>query len=155
MPSVVRSLCGEVHVGHTPHQIRTCNVAGSRKNKEHTWERGDMGHVLPLVESFHLYDRISRAVSHNERLQVDRIPAIVELCIQAGVDIPEYPTRRRACPVYSLAGKVIDFERRFPKNDSPGKDINTFGFWDKKKKMNKDDEFMDLHSGDVQGSCSS
>ncbi|XP_041018738.1 APO protein 3, mitochondrial-like [Juglans microcarpa x Juglans regia] len=144
------SLCGEVHVGHPPHRIRTCNVAGSPTNKEHTWEKGGIGHVLPVVESFHLYDRIGRAVSHNERLEVDRIPALLELCVQAGVDIPEYPTRRRACPIYSLAGRVIDFERRFPKEDSPGKDINTYGFWDKKRNLNNDDKFMDLHSDDIQ-----
>lgn len=148
-------MCGEVHVGHPPHRIRTCNVAGSLTNKEHTWEKGGIGHVLPLVESFHLYDRIGRAVSHNERLEVDRIPALLELCVQAGVDIPEYPTRRRACPIYSLAGRVIDFERRFPKEDSPGKDINTYGFWDKKRNLNNDDKFMDLHSDDIQGLLSS
>ncbi|XP_073015175.1 APO protein 3, mitochondrial-like isoform X2 [Primulina eburnea] len=89
------SVCGDVHVGDPPHKIRTCNVSGSQTNKEHVWERGGVEHVLPVVESFHLYDRLGRAVSHNERLQVDRIPAIVELCIQAGVDIPEYATRRR------------------------------------------------------------
>nr|XP_023929673.1 APO protein 3, mitochondrial-like isoform X2 [Quercus suber] len=101
------SLCGEVHVGDPPHRIRTCDVAGSLKNKEHTWERGGVEHILPLVESFHLYDRLGRAVSHNEQLQVDRIPAIVELCVQAGFDIPEYPTRRRTFPIYSLAAIAI------------------------------------------------
>ncbi|XP_030948787.1 APO protein 3, mitochondrial-like [Quercus lobata] len=144
------SLCGEVHVGDPPHRIRTCDVAGSLKNKEHTWERGGVEHILPLVESFHLYDWVGRAVSHNEQLQVDRIPAIVELCVQAGFDIPEYPTRRRTFPIYSLVGKIIDFERRFPKEDTPGKDINTYGFWDKKKKSSEEDKFFDLHSNDVQ-----
>ncbi|KAM7527066.1 hypothetical protein LguiB_030476 [Lonicera macranthoides] len=55
-------LCGEVHVGHRPHKIKTCNVAGSPKSKEHVWERGGLEHVLPVVESFHLYDRIGRAI---------------------------------------------------------------------------------------------
>lgn len=108
-----------------------------------------MEHVLPLVDSFHLYDRMGRAVSHKEQLQVDRIPAIVELCIQAGVDIPEYPTRRRVVPVYSVAGKIIDFERRFPKGDSPGKRINTYGFWE--KMSNEDIKSIDLHSDNIQG----
>ncbi|KAE9461543.1 hypothetical protein C3L33_06564, partial [Rhododendron williamsianum] len=64
------SLCGEVHVavGHSPHKIKTCNVVGSPTNKEHCWERGAVEHVMPLVESSHLYDRLGRAVSHNERL---------------------------------------------------------------------------------------
>ncbi|KAK9281331.1 hypothetical protein L1049_004230 [Liquidambar formosana] len=143
------SLCGEVHVGHPPHKIKTCNVTGSPASKEHIWEKGSVEHVLPLVESFHLYDRIGRAVSHNERLLVDRIPPIVELCIQAGIDIPEYPTRRRALPVYSVAGRIIDFERRFPKEDSPGKDINTNGFWEKRKKS-EDSKSMDLRLHDAQ-----
>ncbi|XP_038684405.1 APO protein 3, mitochondrial-like isoform X2 [Tripterygium wilfordii] len=128
------SVCGEVHIGHPPHKIKTCNIAGSRASKEHSWKSGDAEHVLPLVESFHLYDRLGRAVTHNERLQVDRIPALVELCVQAGFDIPEYPTRRRSIPAYSMAGRIIDFERRFPKGDAPGKDINPGGFWEKKKK---------------------
>ncbi|XP_002518315.2 APO protein 3, mitochondrial [Ricinus communis] len=145
------SVCGEVHVGHPPHKIRTCNVIGSQANKEHMWNIGGMENVLPLVESFHLYDRLGRAVSHNERLQVDRIPAIMELCIQGGVNIPEYPTRRRAFPAYSVAGRIMDFERRFPKEDAPGKGINTNGFWERRNKSSKHDEPMDFHSDGLQG----
>ncbi|KAJ0020313.1 hypothetical protein Pint_32696 [Pistacia integerrima] len=144
------SLCGEVHVGHPPHKIRTCNVAGSPANKEHTWSIGDMKHVLPLVKSFHLYDRVGRAVSHNERLEVDRIPAVVELCIQAGIDIPEYPTRRRIFPAYNIAGKVIDFEKRFPKEVATGKGIETCGFWGKRKKSSEENKLMDMLSDDTQ-----
>ncbi|XP_022143713.1 APO protein 3, mitochondrial-like isoform X2 [Momordica charantia] len=128
-------VCGEVHIGHPPHKIRTCNVAESAPNKEHGWEIGGLQHVFPTVESFHLYDRLGRAVSHNEQLQVDRIPAVVELCIQAGVDITEYPTRRRSFPIYKVAGRTVDFERRFPRNLSLGQDINTYGFWNDRKRL--------------------
>ncbi|KAA8539021.1 hypothetical protein F0562_025713 [Nyssa sinensis] len=151
IPIYLCSLCGEVHVGHPPHKIKTCNVTGSQTNKEHIWKRGDMEDVLPVVESFHLYDRLGRAVSHNERLQVDRIPAIVELCVQAGMDIPEYPTRRRKFPVYRVAGRVIDFERRFPEDDSSGKEINPFGFWEERKKSIEDKESLHLRYDDIQG----
>ncbi|KAK4847047.1 hypothetical protein QYF36_024819 [Acer negundo] len=144
------SCCGEVHVGHPPHLIKTCNVAGSQASKEHSWKKGDAEHVLPLVESFHLYDRIGRAVSHQERLEVDRIPAIVELCIQAGVDIPEYLTRRRNFPAYNLAGKIIDFEKQFPNEDESGKDIYTYGFWEKRKKSNEDNKLIDIQCNDAQ-----
>ncbi|PIN18003.1 hypothetical protein CDL12_09329 [Handroanthus impetiginosus] len=147
----VCSVCGDVHVGDPPHKIRTCDVSGSQKNKEHTWESGGIDHVFPVVESYHLYDRLGRAVSHNERLQVDRIPAIVELCIQAGVEIPEYPTRRRDFPVYRVAGRMIDFEKRFPKNDFSRKDINTFGFWEMKKRSNQDQKSLDLPYNDLKG----
>ena len=145
------SLCGEVHVGCPPHKIRTCNVSGSKTNKEHTWEKGGIDQVLPVVESFHLYDRLGRAVSHNERLQVDRIPAIVELCIQAGVDILEYPTRRREFPLYRVAGRMIDFEKRFPKDDSSAKYINTYGFWESRKKPCEDKKSLNLQYDNIQG----
>ncbi|KAL4361199.1 hypothetical protein GQ457_04G003270 [Hibiscus cannabinus] len=147
------SVCGEVHIGHPPHKIRTCNVMGSAANKEHCWTRGDVEHALPLVESFHIYDRLGRAVSHNERLQVDRIPAILELCVQAGIDLPEYPTRRRAFPAYSISGRVIDFEKRFPKEDAPGTDIYACGFWQKSNKISEDNKFVDMQSCDLQGTA--
>ncbi|XP_072995136.1 APO protein 3, mitochondrial-like [Typha latifolia] len=145
-------VCGEVHVGRIPHRIRTCNVAGSLPTKEHNWVKGGVEDVLPNAESFHLYDRLGRAVSHEERLQVDRIPAIVELCIQAGVDVAEYPTKRRVIPVYNIAGKMIDFERKYPRDYSHGKDIEPSGFWRRKTKtvncvsqsFSSDDNLQDL-----------
>ena len=142
-------VCGEVHIGDPPHKIRTCNVAGSAPNKEHTWEIGGIQHVFPTVESFHLYDRIGRAVSHNEQLQVDRIPAVVELCIQAGVDIPEYPTRRRTFPIYNVAGRTVDFEKRFPKKFTLEKGINSYGFWNDKKRVCADT--LSINSDDLKG----
>lgn len=103
------------------------------------------------MESFHLYDRLGRAVSHNERLQVDRIPAVVELCIQAGVDILEYPTRRREFPVYFVAGRMIDFEKRFSKNDLSRKDIETFGFWEMMKRSNDSRKSSNVPHNDLKG----
>ncbi|KAL3649130.1 hypothetical protein CASFOL_005533 [Castilleja foliolosa] len=119
----------------------------------HTWGRGGPNHVFPVVDSFHLYDRLGRAVSHNERLEVDRIPAIVELCIQAGVEIQEYPTRRRDFPIYRVAGRIIDFEKKFPKNDFSGKGINIkpFGFWEMDKRRREDRELsLDLPYDDLK-----
>lgn len=148
------SLCGEVHVavGHSPHKIKTCNVVGSPTNKEHCWERGAVEHVMPLVESSHLYDRLGRAVSHNERLLVDRIPALMELCIQAGVDIPEYPTRRREFPIYCVAGRMLYFERRFPKDDLSCAEIKTYGFWEKTQKVSEDEKSLNFpYDDNVQG----
>lgn len=144
-------VCGEVHVGSIPHQIRTCDTSGSKKNKEHTWERGGVEHVLPVTKSYHLYDRLGRAVSHDERLQVDRVPAIVELCIQAGVDLHEYPTRRREFPVYRVAGRLIDFEKRFPKDESSVKHINAFRFWAPSKNLFANGECSDLPPDDIKG----
>lgn len=105
------SLCGEVQVGNPPHKIRICDVH-SQTNKEHTWTRVGVEHVLPVIESFHLYDQLGRAVSHNEQPQVDRIPAIMEFCIQDAVDIPEYSTR--TSPVYR---GLLTLRRGFPKKN--------------------------------------
>ncbi|CAN4121394.1 unnamed protein product [Withania somnifera] len=127
------------------------NVSGSQKNKEHTWQRGGVDHVLPVVESFHLYDRLGRAVSHNERLEVDRIPALVELCIQAGVDLPECPTRRRKFPIYWVAGKLFDFEKRFPKDDLSGKDIEPFRSRETIKNSIRDGNCLSLPYDDMKG----
>ncbi|CAN4117247.1 unnamed protein product [Withania somnifera] len=149
IPIYFCSFCTEVHVGHPPHKIRTCNVSG--KNKEHTWQRGVVDHVLPVVESFHLYDRLGRAVSHNERLEVYRIPALVELCIQAGVDLPEYPTRRRKFPIYRVAGKLIDFEKRFPKDDLSRRDIETIRSRETIKKTIGDGTYLNLPYDDIKG----
>ncbi|MED6178981.1 hypothetical protein PIB30_112626, partial [Stylosanthes scabra] len=49
-------------------------------------------------------------VGHDERFSVPRIPAIIELCIQAGVDLAKYPTKRRTKPVYCIEGRIVDFE---------------------------------------------
>ncbi|KAK9103623.1 hypothetical protein Sjap_020877 [Stephania japonica] len=142
--------CGEVHVGNVPNEIKTCNAASSPFTVEHNWERGRLEDVLPVVETFHLYDRVGRAVSHEERLLVDRIPAILELCVQAGVDLREYPTRRRAFPVYNVSGRIIDYEKRFPKDEFSGKDIDEFGFWEKRERRNRNTQSSNLLSNDLQ-----
>lgn len=109
---------------------------------------------MPLVESSHLYDRLGRAVSHNERVLVDRIPALMELCIQASVDIPEYPTRRREFPINYVAGRMLDFEWRFPKDDLSCAEIKTYayGFWEKTQKLSEDEKSLNFpYDDNVQG----
>lgn len=55
-----------------------------------------------------MYDPFGRRIRHETRFSYDRIPAVVELCIQAGVQLPEYPSRRRTEPVRMMGKKVID-----------------------------------------------
>lgn len=82
---------------------------------------------------------------------VDRIPAVVELCVQAGVDLPEYPTRRRSFPVYSISGRVIDFEKRFPRDVHYGTEIEAYGFWQKTKKLKLTKDEASFSSTNLQG----
>ncbi|KAF5752682.1 APO protein 1 chloroplastic [Tripterygium wilfordii] len=103
------SECSEVHVAHTGHQIKDCLGQTSRnRHSFHSWVTGSINDILIPIESYHLYDPFGQRIMHETRFEYDRIPAIVELCIQAGVEIPEYPSRRRTLPVRMIGKKVID-----------------------------------------------
>lgn len=92
--------CGHVHVGPTGHLIKDCRGArATRRSGQHEWLDGEETDVVPAVETYHLVDVFGRPVSHEERFDVERIPAVVELCIQAGVELPGYPTVRRTRPI--------------------------------------------------------
>ncbi|MBA0718439.1 hypothetical protein Golax_006186 [Gossypium laxum] len=104
--------CYEVHIGNVGHEIRTCTgpKSGSR-SATHVWRKGGVGDVIFFPKCFHLYDRVGKSrVVHDERHSAPRIPAILELCIQAGVDVENYPSKRRTKPVYSIEGRIVDFE---------------------------------------------
>ncbi|XP_073002808.1 APO protein 1, chloroplastic [Typha latifolia] len=103
------SKCPEIHVGPVGHEIQDCHGTGSeRRRSYHSWVRGSINDVLIPIESYHLFDPFGRRIKHETRFNYDRIPAVVELCIQAGVDLPEYPSRRRTTPIRMLGKKVID-----------------------------------------------
>uniref|UniRef100_A0A0D9VH51 APO domain-containing protein n=1 Tax=Leersia perrieri TaxID=77586 RepID=A0A0D9VH51_9ORYZ len=105
--------CPEVHVGGaTGHEIRTCDgPGGAARNARHVWRRGTARDVVGFPYCYHLFDRaVKPRVSHKEKYAVPRLPAILELCIQAGVDVARYPTKRRTRPVYSVDGRIVDFE---------------------------------------------
>lgn len=117
--SVSRS-CSEVHVGHIGHEIRTCTGPRSGfRSAMHDWRRGGLNDVVNFPKCFHLYDRVGKPrVVHDERYDVPRIPAILELSIQAGVDLEQYPVRRRTKPVYSIEGRIVDFDPKIGENDA-------------------------------------
>ncbi|XP_052200555.1 APO protein 1, chloroplastic isoform X2 [Diospyros lotus] len=103
------SECSEVHVAHSGHCIQNCHGPTSSKRRGfHSWVKGSINDVLLPIESYHMYDPFGPRIKHDTRFNYDRIPALVELCIQAGVDIPEYPSRRRTKPVRMIGRKLID-----------------------------------------------
>lgn len=109
IPVYACSECAEVYVAQTGHQIQDCR--GSRSNRRqglHSWVKGSINDVLIPIESYHLFDPFGRRIKHETRFDFDRIPAIVELCIQAGVDLPGYPSRRRTKPIRIIGKKIID-----------------------------------------------
>jgi hypothetical protein len=54
------------------------------------------------IEAYHLYDPLGKRIKHEERFSIPRIPAVMELCIQAGVYVSEYPTKRRRKPIIRI-----------------------------------------------------
>ena len=91
------------------HEIQDCQgtTSGTRKSF-HSWVKGSINDVLLPIESYHMYDPFGRRIKHETRFNYDRIPAVVELCIQAGVELPEYPSRRRSEPIRMIGKKVIE-----------------------------------------------
>ncbi|KAG4968378.1 hypothetical protein JHK82_034099 [Glycine max] len=61
---------------------------------------GSVGHSFK--SSYHLFDRLGKRITHEERFSIPRIPAVVELRIQASVEIPEFPTKRRRKPIIRI-----------------------------------------------------
>lgn len=103
------SECSEVHVGQTGHAIQNCRGSKSANRRSfHLWVKGSINDILLPIESFHQFDPFGTRIKHDTRFNFDRIPAIVELCIQAGVELPEYPSRRRTQPIRMMGKKVID-----------------------------------------------
>lgn len=104
--------CSEVHVGRVGHEIRTCEGRNSgARNSLHVWRPGTVRDVVGFPYCYHLFDRVGKPrVVHKEKYDVPRLPAVLELCIQAGVDVQRYPTKRRTRPVYSIEGRIVDFE---------------------------------------------
>ncbi|URE25732.1 hypothetical protein MUK42_15693 [Musa troglodytarum] len=119
--------CSEVHIGQLGHEIRSCEgpKCGSRSSN-HVWRRGGISDVVGFPYCYHLYDRVGKPrVGHKERFGVKRLPAIVELCIQAGLDLEDYPTKRRTKPVYSIEGRIVDFEPEEDKNAFTGNNFDS------------------------------
>ncbi|KAL0323102.1 UNVERIFIED_CONTAM: APO protein 4, mitochondrial [Sesamum angustifolium] len=79
--------CPEVYIGEGGHLIRTCHgYRHHAKNKVHSWVKGSMNDVIVPIQTFHLQEMFQNVVKHHERFDYDRIPAVVELCLQAGAD---------------------------------------------------------------------
>ncbi|XP_076916553.1 APO protein 2, chloroplastic-like [Bidens hawaiensis] len=95
--------CNEIHVGPVGHPFRSCQGPNSSTRKgKHEWVDAVIDDIIVQVEAYHLYDRLGKRIPHEERFSVPRIPALTELCIQAGVDIPEFPTKRRRKPIIRI-----------------------------------------------------
>ncbi|XP_022947979.1 APO protein 4, mitochondrial-like [Cucurbita moschata] len=86
-PVLSCKFCPEVYVGDKGHLIRSCGgYKHGAKNRVHEWFRGDLNDILVPVESFHLHHMFQDVIKHDERFDFERVPAVVELCWQAGAN---------------------------------------------------------------------
>ncbi|KAL0742711.1 hypothetical protein Bca4012_084224 [Brassica carinata] len=133
VPVFACSECAAVHVANAGHNIRDCSgPTSSQRRGSHLWVKGTINDVLIPVESYHMYDPFGRRIKHESRFDYERIPAVVELCVQASVEIPEYPSRRRTQPVRMMGKRVIDRGGYVKEPDkatlsSPLADLDTLG----------------------------
>ncbi|XP_054818956.1 APO protein 4, mitochondrial-like [Prosopis cineraria] len=86
-PVMACKFCPELFIGEKGHLIRTCHGYKHRaKNRCHEWVAGGLNDILVPVETYHLNNMFQGVIEHNQRFDFDRIPAVVELCWQAGAD---------------------------------------------------------------------
>ncbi|KAL4556885.1 hypothetical protein LXL04_035051 [Taraxacum kok-saghyz] len=96
--------CNEIHVGPVGHPFRSCQGQNSSARKgKHEWVDAVVEDIIVQIESYHLEDRLGKRIPHEDRFSIPRIPALIELCIQAGVDLPKYPTKRRRKPIIRIS----------------------------------------------------
>lgn len=48
-----------------------------------------MADILVPVETYHLHNMFQKEIKHNERFDYDRVPAVLELCMQAGIHLSD------------------------------------------------------------------
>ncbi|XP_057948255.1 APO protein 4, mitochondrial-like [Malania oleifera] len=75
----------EIYVGGKGHSIQTCHgYKRCAKSQVHEWISGGLNDILVPVETFHLQSMFQEVIKHQERFDFNRVPAVVELCLQAG-----------------------------------------------------------------------
>ncbi|KAK6944342.1 APO domain [Dillenia turbinata] len=100
VPVQACTYCNAIHVGPLGHPFKSCRGQQASVQKGiHEWTRATVDDIFLPIEAYHLFDRLGKRIPHEKRFSIPRIPALVELCIQAGVDIPEFPTKRRRKPI--------------------------------------------------------
>ncbi|PIA65018.1 hypothetical protein AQUCO_00100470v1 [Aquilegia coerulea] len=88
IPMKACKFCSEVYIGEHGHQIQTCHGFRRRaKNQVHEWIDGCLNDILVPIEAFHLRSMFQDLIKHDQRFDFERIPAVLELCCQAGANI--------------------------------------------------------------------
>ncbi|XP_057458155.1 APO protein 4, mitochondrial-like [Lotus japonicus] len=128
-PFMACKFCPEIYIGEQGHLIQTCwGYRHRATNRVHEWVKGCLNDIVVPVETFQLKNMF-QGVSHNQRFDSDRIPAVVELCWQAGAD----PDDKNLCPSkwnLEAANGGVDGTESLSPNDLASIANNTLRAWE-------------------------
>lgn len=88
--------CPEIHVGPTGHKAQNCGAhKHQQRNGQHGWQSSVLDDLIPPKYVWHVPD-VNEPLDRELRSFYGQAPAVVELCVQAGADVPEQykPTMR-------------------------------------------------------------
>lgn len=118
LPVVACKFCPEVHVGEAGHLIRTCfGHRRCNKNQVHKWISASLNDILVPVETFHLDDMVQDVIKHQQRFDFERVPAVVELCSQAGASLHNLDLQSSNCMADSIQGLALSGPDSLSTND--------------------------------------
>ncbi|KAJ8752435.1 hypothetical protein K2173_004071 [Erythroxylum novogranatense] len=89
IPVLRCKFCPEVYVGgERGHLIQNCHGYLRRgNNRVHEWTNGGLHDILVPVETLHLNNMFQKGPKRDQSFGFDRVPAVVELCWQAGAHL--------------------------------------------------------------------
>ncbi|KAL3699396.1 hypothetical protein R1sor_017418 [Riccia sorocarpa] len=82
--------CPEVHVGPRGHRARNCGAFKHQwRDGKHGWQDAALDELIPSQYVWHVRDKNAPPLEAALKRFYGKAPAIVELCVQAGVEVPD------------------------------------------------------------------
>lgn len=82
--------CSEVHVGPWGHNVKLCGAFKHQwRDGKHGWQDAVVDEVIPPNYVWHVPDSAGPPPRSSLRSFYGKAPAVVELCVQAGAEIPD------------------------------------------------------------------
>ncbi|KAL9227932.1 hypothetical protein vseg_003564 [Gypsophila vaccaria] len=109
LPVLTCKFCPEVYVGETGHLIHGCwGYKRLTKNQLHHWIKASLNDILVPVETFRLDSRVQDVIKHHQRFDCERVPAVVELCRQAGAHLEDSDLQSEDVTSNSVADRAFE-----------------------------------------------
>lgn len=87
--------CPEIHIGYSGHKAQNCGAhKHQQRNGQHGWQKAVLDDLVPPRYVWHAPGNME--LQRELRNFYGQAPAVVELCIQGGMEVPEKykPTMR-------------------------------------------------------------